>query len=305
MQARLLCRSLGGAIAISTFVAACTGSVTPSPSPSLLAGTDDPQPTPVQQVASVPRRELLFPGKLLICSDLPYPPQEFFDERGEPIGSDIELGQEIARRLGLEAEIVNTLFDTIIESVLSGKCDIIISAQSITSEREQLVDMIPYFRAGQAFVVAAGNPAELRNELDLCGATIATQAGTIQSDLVRGEGDYGGQGLSPACVAAGKAPIRLREFDKDDQAIDALLAGLVDAYFLDSPAAGYHVLQRRGELELMGLTLDIADQGISVPKERPGLRDAVRTALDSMISDGTYRAILDRYGVGDASIAAP
>jgi polar amino acid transport system substrate-binding protein len=253
-------------------------------------------------VASVPADELLFPDKLLICSDLPYPPQEFFDPAGEPIGSDIEIGQEIARRLALEPEIVNTLFDTIIDAALSGKCDVIISAQSMTAEREQLVTMIPYFKAGQTFLVPAGNPDDLSNELDLCGARVATQSGTIQTELVNGTGDYEGIGLSPACVAAGLPPIELVEFEKDDQAISALIGGEVDTYFLDSPAAGYHVLQQPDELALMGLTLDVAVQGISVPPDKAGLSDAIRAALDSMIADGTYEAILDEYGVGDGSI---
>jgi polar amino acid transport system substrate-binding protein len=275
--------------------------------------TEQATPSPAQHaaateaplVATVAADQLLFPGSLLICSDLPYPPQEFFDEHGEPVGSDIEIGQEIARRLGLEARIVNSLFDTIIDAVLAGKCDIVISAQSITAEREQLVDMIPYFRAGQTFVVTAENPAGLRNEMDLCGVRVATQRGTIQSELVTGTGDYEGLGLSPACVAAGQPPIELVEYEKDDQALDAVLAGDVDTYFLDSPAAGYHVLQAPARLALMGLTLDIADQGISVPPDRPALRDAIRAALDSMIRDGTYEGILERYGVADGRIAAP
>lgn len=292
------------AVAVALTVSACVPSPSTSPAPSDGASqSDGPRSSSTRLVATVPSDELLFEGRLLICSDLPYPPQEFFDENGDPTGSDIELGEEIARRLGLEAVIVNTLFETIIDSAISGKCDIIISAQSITSEREQLVDMIPYFRAGQAFLVAAGNPAGLRNELDLCGARIATQRGTIQTDLVEGRGDYEGLGLSPACLAAGKDAIQLREFDKDDEAIAALIGGSVDAYFLDSPAAGYHALQRREELELMGLTLDVADQGISIPRDRPSLRDAVRLALDSMIRDGVYQAILDKYGIGDGSIA--
>ena len=101
---------------------------------------------------------MVFPGKLVICSDIPYPPQEFFDDQGNPTGSDIDIGIEIGRRLGLTGEIENSVFDTIIAAVTGGKCDIIISAQNITSDRLKQVDMIPYFQAGQSFVVAKGNP---------------------------------------------------------------------------------------------------------------------------------------------------
>jgi polar amino acid transport system substrate-binding protein len=291
-------------LAVAAILCACTAQAVPSPQPLATQSAEAiPRARESLVVASVPASELLFPDNLLICSDLPYPPQEFFDPAGEPIGSDIEIGQEIARRLGLEAEIVNSLFDTIIDAALNGKCDTIISAQSITDEREQLVTMIPYFTAGQTFLVPAGNPGDLGNELDLCGTRVATQSGTIHSELVTGTGDHEGMGLSPACVAAGLPAIELVEFEKDDQAISALIGGEVDTYFLDSPAAGYHVLQQPDELALMGLTLDVAVQGISVPPDKEHLSDAIRAALDSMIADGTYEAILDEYGVGDGSIA--
>jgi polar amino acid transport system substrate-binding protein len=256
-------------------------------------------PTPI----AVAPDDLLFPDKLLICSDLPYPPQEFFDERGEPVGSDIEIGQEVARRLGLQAEIVNSVFDSIIPALDAGKCDIIISAQTITDEREQLVDMVPFFEAGQAFVVRSGNPAGIYTEFDLCGKRIVAQKGTTEVDYVKGTGDYAGSGLSALCTDADKPHIVLDEAAKDDEALAALADGRADAYFVDSPAAGYHVIRNPGSFELSGLTLDEAEQGISVPKGKPGLKRAIVAALESMFADGAYEAILARYGVEDGSIA--
>lgn len=276
--------------------------VVPTPAPS---GEASAAPTPAiaGPVAEVPEGELLFAGRLLICSDLPYPPQEFFDERGVPIGSDIEIGEEIGRRLGLEPTIVNSIFDTIIDAVNGGKCDIVISAQNITAEREALVDMIPYFKAGQTFVVASGNPVGIHTELDLCGKRIAAQSGTVEVQFVEGTGDYADHSLSKLCEAADKPAIDLRQLDKDDEALEALIGGEVDAYFTDSPSGGYHVVQHLDDLELSGLTLEVAVQGISVPKDKTGLRDAVATALDSMMADGTYRALLAKYGVADGSVA--
>ena len=253
-------------------------------------------------MAAPPAGELLFAGKLLICSDLPYPPQEFFADDGTPIGSDIEIGEEIARRLGLQAQIVNSLFDTIIEAVNGGKCDIVISAQSITAGRLEQVDMVPYFQAGQTFIVRRGNPAGIRTELDLCAKRVAAQSGTVQVQVVEGSGEHAGSGLTQRCNAHGKEPIELQQFEKDDEALAALKAGVVEAYFVDSPAAGYHVVQNPGALELAGLTLDIAVQGISVPKDRQALRSAIERALYSMMDDGRYVAILAKYGVQDGSV---
>ncbi len=298
----------GRAVLIALLGAACVTQGAPMPTPSPTAAPSAapsvaPTATPARPLPTVPADELLFEGSLLICSDLPYPPQEFFDETGKPIGSDIELGEEIARRLGLEARIVNSVFDTIIEAVLGGKCDIVISAQSITADRLAQVDMIPYFRAGMTFVRRHGSAATIHTELDLCGLRVAVQSGTIQVQVVNGSGDYEGRGLSAACARHDKPPIELHEFEKDDEALAALRDDEVDAYFVDSPAAGYHVVQEPDTYSLTGLTLEVAEQGISVPHDRRGLRAAIRAALASMMADGTYVGILARYGVQDGSVA--
>ena len=259
---------------------------------------------PAASIAAVPSGQLIFPGKLVICSDIPYPPQEFFDANGNPTGSDIDIGAEIAKRLGLTMEGQNSVFDTIIAALTGGKCDIIISAQNITTDRVKQVDMIPYFQAGQSFVVATGNPKNIKVQADLCGKTIGAETGTTEVDYLNGTGDYKGQGLSAWCVSQGKAKINSVQFAKDSDALLALQTGKVDAYFADSPVAGYYTVQHPDLFQLSGLTLGVADEGISVAKANTGLRDAVQQALISMINDGTYLNILKKYGDQAGAVTA-
>jgi polar amino acid transport system substrate-binding protein len=294
-------RSAIVATAALILLAACTGGGT-SPSAAGSAAASGSAAAEASPVASVPAEQLLFADKLVICSDLPYPPQEFFDDNANPIGSDIELGQEIAKRLGLTPQIENSVFETIIAAVTGGKCDIIVSAQNLTAERVKQVDMIPYFQAGQSFVVAKGNPAGIKAEADLCGKSIAAETGTTEVDYLNGTGDYKDAGLSAKCQKDGNAAIDVKEFPKDSDALAALSSGNVDAYFADSPVAGYYTVQQPDQFELSGLTLDVALEGISVPKDHTDLRDAVVTALKSMMDDGTYDAILKKYGVEDGGL---
>ena len=252
----------------------------------------------------MPSGQLVFADKLVICSDIPYPPQEFFDANANPIGSDIEIGQEIAKRLGVTPVIQNSVFDTIIAAVTAGKCDIIISAQNITTDRIKQVDMIPYFQAGQSFVVAAGNPTGIKVQDDLCGKKIAAETGTTEVDYLQGTGDYKGQGLSAACQKASLPVINVKSFGKDSDALLALQSGQVDAYFADSPVAGYYTVQHPDQFALSGLTLGVALEGISVPQDNTGLRDAVQQALVAMINDGTYLSILKKYGDDSGAITA-
>jgi polar amino acid transport system substrate-binding protein len=312
-------RPVAAAIAVLAIIlSACTASsattapsVAASVAPSVAASTAPstsasaaPTAAPSSAVVPLPSGSTAFDGKLVICSDIPYPPQEFFDANGNPIGSDIEIGQEIAKRLGLTPVIQNSVFDTIIAAVVAGKCDIVISAQNITSARIKQVDMIPYYQAGQSFVVAAGNPANIKVQNDLCGKKIAAETGTTEVDYLQGTGDYKGQGLSAACQKASLPAINVKSFGKDSDALLALQSSQVDAYFADSPVAGYYTVQHPDLFALSGLTLGVALEGISVAQDHTALRDVVQQALVAMINDGTYLSILKKYGDDPGAITA-
>jgi polar amino acid transport system substrate-binding protein len=288
-----------GAAAILV-LAACTPAAWVVPSTGTSTGAS--ASAAASPVAVVPDDQLAFAGKLVVCIDIPYPPQEFFDENGNPTGADPDIATEIAKRLGLQIQIENSVFDTIIAAVTSGKCDIIISAQNLTAERLQQVNMIPYFKAGQAFVVAKGNPEGIHEPLDLCGKSVAAEQGTTEVDYVRGDGDYKGKGLNKQCTDAGKPEVDMQEFQKDSDALLALTSGQVVAYFADSPVAGYYTVQQPDQFELSGVTVEIANEGISVPKDKSGLADGVLAALKSMAEDGTYVEILKKYGLEDGAV---
>ena len=294
---------------------ACTsGAATPSPTtaptaaPTTAPASTEASPTAAPSptaVATVPDGQLIFAGKLVVCSDIPYPPLEFFDDQGNPIGSDIDIATEIAKRLGLTVEIQNSVFDTIIAAVTGGKCDIIVSDQNITTERLAQVDMIPYFQAGQSFVVAKGNPKAINTTDDLCGKSVAAETGTTEVHYLNGTGDYKGQGLSKACTDKGLAAIDAKEFPKDTDSLAALLGGQVDVYFADTPPAAYYTIQHPDQFELSPIPpLEPIKAGISVAKDKTGLRDAVKAALLSMIDDGTYMTILTKYGVEAGALQA-
>jgi len=281
-------------------LAACQANTGASSSASVAASPS----TAASPVATVPTDQLMFAGKLVACIDIPYPPQESFDDQGNPQGSDVDIAREIGNRLGLTLVVQNSVFSTIIPALTGGKCDIIISAQNINADRLKVVDMIPYFKAGQAFVAAKGNPKGIKTKDDLCGKVVAVQEATTELDFLQGTGDYKGAGLSDGCTKAGKPAITIKTFAKDNDALLALQSGTADVYFADSPVAGFYAKQHPDQFELTGLTLEVAIEGISVDKGHTGLRDAVKTALLSMISDGTYTQILTKWGVQDSALTA-
>ena len=314
-------RLVGALAAAAMVVGACSSAATPSltaaPTTTPIAttgpaATPAPTPTPAPTqvvVGSIPPDQLVVTGHLTICSDIPYPPQEYFDANGNPTGSDIDLGNEIANRLGLKMAVQNTVFDTIIAALLGGKCDIIMSAQNINADRLKQVDMIPFFQAGQSFVVAKGNPDAIKTTDDLCGKSVGVENGTTEADHLNGTGDYKTSGgLNKACTTAGKAAIDIKPYQKDSDALLALQTSKVSAYFTDSPVAGYYITQHPDQFDLVpNLTLSLIKEGISVAKGTSGptqLETSVKAALQSMIDDGTYLKILTKYNVQSGAVTS-
>jgi polar amino acid transport system substrate-binding protein len=261
-------------------------------------------------VATIPAASLAQANHLLICTDFPYPPQEFFDANGDPQGLDVEIGNEIAARLGLKVQYVNSVFDTIIAAVTSGKCDIILSAQNITTDRSKQISQIPYFEAGQSMVVAKGNPSNINTTMDLCGKSAAAESGTTEADYLAGTGDYVGKGLTQACTAAGKAAINVVVTQKDTDALQQLQSAKVAVYFADSPVAAYYTVQHPDQFQVVGQVLEPIAEGVGVPCGASDCTSAplspvgaaVKAALDSMKADGTYLKILTKYNLTGSAV---
>jgi polar amino acid transport system substrate-binding protein len=250
---------------------------------------------------------------LLICTDFPYPPQEMFDANGNPEGLDIDIGTEIAKRLSLQVQFVNSVFDTIIAAVNSGKCDIIISAQNITTDRQKQVSMIPYFAAGQSFVALKGNPDNINGPMDLCGKAAAAESGTTEADYLQGTGDYLDKGITQQCTAAGKQPVTIVVTQKDTDALQQLQAGKVVIYSTDSPVAAYYTVEHPDLFQVVGQVLEPIQEGISVPCGQADctnaplspIGDAVKTALKAMMADGTYLKILTKWNLASSAVSLP
>ena len=158
--------------------------------------------------------------------------------------------------------------------------------------------MLPYAQGTQHVVVRAGNPAGIVGLTDLCGKVLAVQTGSTHVDLVLGQGDHAGAGIDRDCASGGKPKVDLRTFDDDAAAVAALAGGTADAYI----GSDFIALDRPKEFEL-ATALPPVRNGIGLPKDHPALWAAVDGALQAMIGDGTYLAILKKWGVAGLSIA--
>ena len=242
--------------------------------------------------AAVPELE---DGVLQVGSDIAYAPIEFFEEGTQnPKGLDIDLANALAEELGVTTEFVNTGFDGIIGALNASRVDILMSAMTVTDERSQEIDFVPYFIAGTDILVKAGNPKNIAGIEDLSGLTAAVQIATIQVDQL--------EAANADLKAAGKPEITGLTFDQNPLAVEQLRTGRADAVLADSPVAANDARLSDGELESVGLTIPPEPYGIGVRKESTALKAAVEDALKALIDSGKYKEILETWSLAGGAI---
>lgn len=244
-----------------------------------------------QAAADKVPQEIRDRGSITVAMDASYAPNEFFDEDGKTIiGTDADLADAIGKTLGLKVVKQNATFDSIIPGLAAGKFDIALSSFTDTKEREKTVDMVTYLTAGTGFYTTAKNPTEVETLEDLCGKKVAVQKGTVQQEDVEAQ--------NKKC----DTPIDIQVFTQQTDVDLALTSGKAQVALADSPVAQYAVKQSEGTLKSTGKDYDSAPYGIAVGKET-GLTEAVQAAVQELMDNGTYQAILDKWGLASGAIS--
>ena len=218
-------------------------------------------------------------GTLTVAADASYAPNEF-----------------IGKALGLKVEVKNAGFDSIIPGLAAKKYDLGMSSFTDTKEREATVDFVTYFNAGTSFYTKAAGGTDVTGLDDLCGKTVAVEKGTTQAD------DSTAQ--SKKCQSAGKAAVKVSTFPDQNGANLAIQSGRAQIGMADSPVADYQVKQSGGQFKSVGTPYGTAPYGIAIPKDS-GLADPVLAAIKAMIADGSYKQILDKWGIEAGAITDP
>ncbi|MDH6575618.1 ABC transporter substrate-binding protein [Kitasatospora sp. MAP5-34] len=267
-----------------TACSSSSSSSSPSASASVKTVTADPS------LASLVPADVKSGGKLIVATDASYAPNEFKDASGNIVGMDVDLAKAIAQKLGLTAEVQDAKFDSIIPGITAKKYNMSMSSFTDTKDREATVDMVTYFSAGTSTAVKAGNPDKI-DATDLCGKKVAVQTGTTQADTIKST-------INPACTKAGKptVPNDGDKFDLQTDVTTALISGRDQVMLADSPVIDYAVKQTNGQLQKIGSVTDTAPYGVVLPKGTD-LTKAVQGAITALMADGTYKAILEQWGV--------
>ena len=214
--------------------------------------------------------------KLTVGSDIPYPPFE----QGKPghyTGFDIELMEAIGEKIGRTPEFQDTSFETIFRDVGQGKFNAVISAATITEEREKAVDFSnPYYLSEQAVLVKEGS--SIKSLEDLEGKTVAVQQGTTGQELAKEK--LGGSEIRP--------------YPEGPDAVNALKAGTVEGVIIDAPVA-HNAVEKSGGVEIAEKVPTEEEYGIAVAQGEEELLEEINEGLKEVEEDGTYAKIYKKW----------
>ncbi|WP_432459655.1 MULTISPECIES: ABC transporter substrate-binding protein [unclassified Agarivorans] len=207
-----------------------------------------------------------------------YPPFNYVDDNGKLVGFDVEIGQEIARRIGVKGKPVATAWDGIIAGLLAKRYTTIIGSMAITEDRLKTIDFSqPYYRSGAQLFVKKG--AKTMNIEDLKGKKVGVTLGTTFEAWLRKN-----------------APeVEVRTYKGVPQLIMETQSGRLAGFVSDRMTGLMAIKQHDFKLQMAGELLYPELIGIALNKGNPELLKAINSAITEMQSDGTYTQISQKY----------
>ncbi|MCR4617594.1 MAG: transporter substrate-binding domain-containing protein [Lachnospiraceae bacterium] len=232
---------------------------------------------------------LMSDGVLSVGCEVGYPPfEDFADDGTTPIGYDIDIITEVARRLGLEVNIINTAWDGIFAGI-DNNYDVVCSACTITAERqESMAFSTPYISNYQAVILKAGDTKEITSFNDLDGMTVAVQKETTSDELIS---DYKSTGTIDVEIVANEKILscftQLDNGEIDAVCVDSTVA---DGYLAKNPDKYVYAYKDETEAEQFGVAIGL---------QNTALKEAIDWALAEMEADGFIQETYD-YWFGQA-----
>jgi len=221
---------------------------------------------------------------LVMATNAEFPPYEY-REGDDIVGIDAEVAGLIAEKLGMELQIEDMAFDSVLAAVQTGKADIAMAGITVTEDRQMMVNFTDtYTKATQMIIVT--EDSEIASPDDLTGKTIGVQLGTT--------GDIYVDDIEDATA---------ERFSKGFEAVQALLQGKVDAVVIDGEPAKVFVSQNEG-LKLLDDPFTEEEYAIAISKDNEELLEKVNTALNELKEEGEFQKVIDKYIASDDAAEA-
>ena len=233
-------------------------------------------------------------GTLVMGTNAQFPPYEFRDENNEVAGIDADIAAAIADKLGMELEITDMAFDSLIPALDGGTIDIILAGMTVTPEREESVNFTDSYATGVQVIIVPEDsdiaPTEQEDgtmAVDLTGKLIGVQAGTT-GDMYCTD-DYGQESV--------------RQYDNGALAVSALANGQIDCVVIDNEPAKNYVAANTG-LKILDTEYITENYAAAIAKDNTELYEQVNAAIQELKADGTIDEIIGKYITTDTADTA-
>lgn len=220
-------------------------------------------------------------GTLIVGFDQEFPPMGFMGDNGEYTGFDLELAQEVAKRLGLTYTPQPIAWDSKDMELDAGNIDCIWNGFTMTGRENDYEWTTPYMANSQVFVVA--KDSGITGRADLAGKVVECQADSSALAALN---------ENPDLTATFKQLLTTADYNS---AFMDLEQGAVDAIAMDVIVAGYQIQQRNADFVILDDALSAETYGVGFKKGNTELRDKVQKTLEEMAADGTLKAISEKW----------
>ena len=216
-------------------------------------------------------------NKLIMATNANFPPYEYM-EGDEYLGIDVEIAQAIAEKLGMELEIQNVEFGSIIGGVQSGKFDMGMAGMTVTDERKESVNFSDtYATAIQVVIVKEDSDIQ---SIDDIGADTLIGVQQDTTGHIYAEDDYGTDAVTA--------------YKNGADAVQALITDKVNCVIIDSEPAKNFVAANEG-LKILDSAYAEEEYAIAINKDNEELLEQINNALTELTNDGTIDEIVGKY----------
>jgi cystine transport system substrate-binding protein len=223
-------------------------------------------------------------GTLKIGTEGTYAPFTYHDTDGKLVGFDVEIGEAIAKKLGVKAEFLEGKWDGLIAGLDANRYDAVINQVGITEARKQKYDFSEPYIASKAVLIVRGDDDSIKGFADLKGKKSAQSLTSNFGKIAEGAG------------------AELVGTDGFDQSIQLVLTGRADATINDSLSfLDFKKHKPDANVKVVAEQADADYSGVIIRKGEPELLEAINKALADIKADGTYKTISDKYFGQDVS----
>lgn len=215
--------------------------------------------------------------KLVMGTNASFPPYEYVDDNGKIVGIDAEIAEAIAEKLGMELEIKDMEFDSLLTAVQSKTIDVALAGMTVTDERKLAVNFSDTYATGVQ-VIIVNETSNIKTVDDLKNKKIGVQAGTTGDIYCTDE--FGQENV--------------KQYQNGALAVAALKNNQVDCVVIDNEPAKNYVKANQG-LKILETEYAVEDYAAAISKENTELLEKFNTALSELKADGTIDKIIKKY----------